>query len=355
MKLSDVADWTIHGRSLFDRNLRFYRGATEVNNAMDNTIVSEPERFWYFNNGVTVLCDVIKKAPLNGDARSWGVFHCDGVSIVNGAQTVGVIWERARQTPALFKTSAARVQVRVISLENCPPGFGADVTRATNTQNEIKHRDFAALDETQQRLAREMAMDGRRYAFKSGDTPDPKGNEGCSIEEATVSLACASNDVGLVVLAKRYVDGLWKDTTKPPYTRIFNERTRVSDLWRAVIVFRAANEAIESLKGNEGIYRRDQVLVHANRFILHLVFEDGEIKRWRDPSLAEDELAALAKSATNRVVANVTLAVNSKHPDAYLQPLFKNAEKCKALFTGEHSVSQIDLLNWRDNDEQSET
>ena len=95
MKLSDVADWASYGKALFARNLRFYRGSTEVNTAMDDTIVDEPERFWYFNNGITVLCEKIDKAPLNGADRNWGVFECGGVSVVNGAQTVGVIWERA--------------------------------------------------------------------------------------------------------------------------------------------------------------------------------------------------------------------------------------------------------------------
>jgi hypothetical protein len=105
------------------------------------------------------------------------------------------------------------VQVRIISLEKCPPGFGSDVTRATNTQNEIKHRDFAALDETQLNIAREMTLDGRVYAFKSGD-PDPKGEEGCTIEEAIIALACAASDVTMAVVAKREVGGLWKDIQK---------------------------------------------------------------------------------------------------------------------------------------------
>jgi hypothetical protein len=93
MKLSDVAEWAGHGKTLFDRNLRFYRGSTEVNDAMERTISDASERFWYFNNGITILCQSVKKALLNGVDRAWGVFRCNGVSVVNGAQTVGAIWE----------------------------------------------------------------------------------------------------------------------------------------------------------------------------------------------------------------------------------------------------------------------
>jgi hypothetical protein len=39
-------------------------------------------------------------------------------------------------------------------------------------------------------LAVEFALDKRRYVYKSGEM-DPKGDEGCSIVEATQALACA--------------------------------------------------------------------------------------------------------------------------------------------------------------------
>ncbi len=279
IKLSDVANWEAFGKALLDRNLRFYRGSTEVNNAMDRTLSDSPEKFWYFNNGITILCDKIGKAPLNGADNSWGVFQCDGVSVVNGAQTVGVVWERIRQRANFFDDSGARVNLRIISLEHCPQGFDQEVTRATNTQNEIKHRDWAALSDVQHTIAREMALDGRRYAFKSGD-PDPKGNEGCTIEEATIALACANEDVALAVLAKRELGGLWKDLSKPPYTTIFNERTTARDVWRAVIIMRAAEQALAKFNYSQ-IDRGDQILVHGNRFILHAIFHDPQMHRYK--------------------------------------------------------------------------
>ena len=309
---------------------------------MDDTIAMSPEKFWYFNNGITVLCESIDKTRLNGADTSWGVFECDGVSVVNGAQTVGVIWERARQIPGYFDNSNARVHLRIISLENCPSGFAAEVTRATNTQNEIKHRDFSALDDTQQNIAREMLLDGRRYAFKSGD-PDPKGNEGCTIEEATIALACASGDVAMAVAAKREIGSLWKDITKPPYTTIFNEQTKARDLWRAVIVARAVEEAMSDPTFLQ-IDRGDQILVHGNRFILYSVFQDTEVQKYRDTSLPENELKKIATTATARAVYNVATAVNVKHAGAYLQPLFKNTQKCKELLLDESAAGQIEMF-----------
>ena len=329
IKLSDVAIWEGYGKSLLDRNLRFYRGSTDVNNAMDDTITTSPEKFWYFNNGITILCDSLKKFPLNGADNSWGVFDCDGVSIVNGAQTVGVIWERARQRPGFFENSDARVHCRIISLASCPNGFDAEVTRATNTQNEIKHRDFSALDELQQNIAREMLLDGKRYAFKSGD-PDPKGEDGCTIEEATIALACANEDISMAVSAKREIGSFWKDISKPPYTIIFNEKIGARDVWRSVVVLRAVEAALAAAD-YLAVDRGDQILVHGNRFILHSVFQDPEIQNYKNQSISETELIRAAESVTKRVFDEVAAAANKKYPGAYLQSLFKNAQKCKDL------------------------
>ena len=46
-----------------------------------------------------------------------------------------------------------------------------------------------------------MLMDDKEYKYKSGDSVINLDNQ-CGLEEATISLACAQNDVSLVVDAK---------------------------------------------------------------------------------------------------------------------------------------------------------
>jgi hypothetical protein len=179
-----------------------------------------------------------------------------------------------------------------------------------------------------------MLLDGRRYAFKSGDS-DPKESEGCTIEEATVALACASGDINLAVVAKRYIGGLWKDIAKPPYTTIFNERTKARDLWRVVIVLRAVDAAMTRLDYSR-VERGDQILVHGNRLLLHAVFQDSTVHRYKDPLLSESALRQAATEATERAFLKIGKAVKDKHSGSYLQPLFKNAHKCKELLAEEN-------------------
>jgi len=329
VKLSDVAQWSPHGRALWARNLRFYRGATEVNDAMENTVLKDLERFWYFNNGITLLCNKVQKTLINGDARDYGIFECEGVNVVNGAQTVGVVWELNRKDPAHLSGLDSRVHLRIISLENCPEGFGIDLTRATNTQNRILNRDFAALDPNQQRLAIEMLMDGRRYAFKSGDQ-DPKNGEGCNIEEATVALACANEDVTLTIQAKREVGQLWYDIEKPPYTILFNEQITAKPMWRAVLILREVQKRLAEIDKTD-IPRGDWLAVHGNRFILHRVFLDPAVKYFKNPQLEEGDILAAVVTATDSVLKELSVLVQERHPNAYLANLFKNTQKCKNL------------------------
>ena len=62
------------GQLLFARNLRKFTGRTDVNDGIMETLTKEPSKFWYFNNGITVLCSGLKKKAIGGSKRTSGVF-----------------------------------------------------------------------------------------------------------------------------------------------------------------------------------------------------------------------------------------------------------------------------------------
>jgi hypothetical protein len=76
--LQDIGTWKQFGQSLYHRNLRGFKGSTDVNEAIVKTARSAPENFWYFNNGITILCESLSKQPLGGSNRDSGVFECEG-------------------------------------------------------------------------------------------------------------------------------------------------------------------------------------------------------------------------------------------------------------------------------------
>lgn len=159
--------WKKHGKRVVAANIRHSLGATSVNNEIRNTAVSTPEKFWYFNNGITLVAEEASKAPAGAASRSAGVFLFKAASVVNGAQTISSL-ARVDDDANLGKV---RVPIRVILLKGAPPGFGGDVTRTNNLQNRIEPRDFVAQDPQQARLREEMAIEGIDYQFDLPPVP----------------------------------------------------------------------------------------------------------------------------------------------------------------------------------------
>jgi hypothetical protein len=125
---SELARWyKDHHNRLFDPNLRLFLGTTDANIAMIETATHNPQNFWYFNNGVTAVCDTIRKKPLGGSSRESGTFQCENLRVVNGAQTIGSLGNAHTRDPnAVART---RVLTRFISLEHCPPDFARAITK----------------------------------------------------------------------------------------------------------------------------------------------------------------------------------------------------------------------------------
>lgn len=326
---AEIASWyQKHGQQLLARNLRKFKGDTEVNQSIKKTLISETGKFWYFNNGITVLCDSITKAPKGSPNRDVGQFRFNGVSVVNGAQTVGVIATSVSQ--GFTKAGNGRVLVRFISLENCPPDFAVEVTTATNTQNKIELRDFASLDPTQERLRQDLVLDLQKiYAYKSGDVISSP-QDGCTIDEATIALACSLPEVQFAADAKRYISQLWGDIHEPPYTLIFNENLSAHRLWRSVEISRIVESTLQSEKSNFTNIER-LIAVHGNRFILYRVLHALPLDKF---DLIDFDMSPIYKQAAQETLSELERlhdVIRFNFPNEYLNTLFKSRSKCEQL------------------------
>ena len=324
---SDIVQWDFHHPRLFAPNIRMFLGSTEVNQSLMDTLRNNPENFWYFNNGITALCSTIKKKRLGGEQRDAGVFECSDVTIVNGAQTVGAIATVGVNNPSIL--SRIMVQVRFISLENCPDHFSYDVTRATNTQNRIERRDFVALDEEQERIRTELQLDSITYIYKSGEKSPPQ-ESGFDVNESTVALACSNQDISLAVQAKREIGKLWEDITRDPYKKLFNASLTGTYVWRMVQIQRRVDVALRKEHG--GAENRDALFaVHGNRFIAHLIFRILASEGFYNPESDLKPGLERAETLTAEVLPRVIKATNRLYPDSYLASLFKNLNKCREV------------------------
>lgn len=329
IQAKDIAQWwKDHGNRLFTKNLRKLIPKSDVNETIIQSLKTNPQHFWYLNNGITVLCSKIVKKPIGGSDRMSGSFSCEGLSVVNGAQTVGCIGAISQANPDTLES--AKVAIRFISLENCPSGFSSLVTRATNTQNRIEPRDFAALDPEQERLRQELLLDsGKEYALKTGDV-EPSPANGCTITEATIALACSQTDPAIAVQAKREISKLWQNLDKPPYKLLFNSSLTGLRLWRTIEILRSIDFELRNIQETATGYERN-VAVHLNRLIAHLVFARLPMSDADNPSFDLHINKENAQKLTNELHLKVSNKANELYPTSYLGSLFKNLTKCRTV------------------------
>ncbi len=194
MKLKDLINLNNkHGRSLYEKNIRYFIGAGKrgVNSAIKATLANEPEHFLHLNNGITLVGGVIKQRERSKDNPTTRVFEVQGVSVVNGAQTISSAAQFIEQNPAADITAA---QVMVTIIETGNDSFHKQVTKARNLQNPVDLSNFAALDDNQERLRKEIALYGVDYQYRP-QRQLTAGIPSLTIDNLVKALACYNQDI----------------------------------------------------------------------------------------------------------------------------------------------------------------
>jgi len=126
-------------------NIRDYLGIvnkdSNVNNNIKATAETEPEQFWPFNNGLTIITH---DYTLGDDE-----LIVTGLAIVNGAQTTGAIGNLQAEP-----NDSLRVAVRFYKASD--QEFIEKIIHFTNSQNAIEAADFRSTDSVQRRLREEL-------------------------------------------------------------------------------------------------------------------------------------------------------------------------------------------------------
>lgn len=147
-----------YGEILFARNVReFLKETKNANQAMKKTLKNRPEMFWYFNNGITIICE---KASYDSEGACIKVTN---PQIINGGQTTRMIYGT--------KVKTAEVLARIIEIPEDEKGreMVHDVIVANNTQSPVKWIDLRSNHPYQVALQREMEKVGYFYQRKQNE------------------------------------------------------------------------------------------------------------------------------------------------------------------------------------------
>lgn len=179
-----------HGDQLLERNIRRYLGlqGNRVNTGIRDTLHSnQPENFYFFNNGLTLICDQFKyNAVQQGDYQ----VQAKNLQIVNGGQTCMTIYRTLEDMDAKGKPlpTTATVLVRLYELPNEDNDLLLQITHATNSQNPVDLKDLKSNDERQRSLETSIESLGFSYRRKRTDS-STKANDITSGTAAEAALA----------------------------------------------------------------------------------------------------------------------------------------------------------------------
>jgi len=240
VRLADlVALHQKHGKALYERNIRTFLGhRTDVNVSIRDTLLNKPDNFLYLNNGVTVLCETIAPKSPKGSSKKLKVW---GLSVINGAQTIASSARFVQEKPA-HELGNTRVMLTVIKADT-DSDFGKQVTRARNHQNPVHFSNFAALDDEQERLRRELAHLDIQYIYKAEGSIAGNDPKRITIDEAVQALAMFSSDPRYAVWLKTEL-GQLLDTNGERYKSLFNAKLTAFKLANAVFISRFIRKRI---------------------------------------------------------------------------------------------------------------
>jgi AIPR protein len=192
MPVQEVAAlFTRHGDLLLERNVRRFLGmqGNRVNQGIAQTLTSEPERgnFYFYNNGLTFLCQKFTYNALQNDNYQ---VHVEGLQVINGGQTCKTIQSTLAQLagaqPGMEK---AFVLVRLYQLPSDSNDLVRSITYATNSQNPVDLRDLHSNDPRQKSLEAAIKDLGFAYhRYRSDSSLRPSDISSATAAEAVLSV-----------------------------------------------------------------------------------------------------------------------------------------------------------------------
>ena len=338
--------WAEHKEQLVDRNIRHFKGTTSVNVGLSETLQQEAEHFFYFNNGVTFLCHTITEQQPLDPHRYCGRFRVRGLSIINGAQTVGAI---AKEPLAHYDANPASVMATFVCLANAPDDFGERVTQSRNRQNAVDLEDFAALDEKQAMWQHTLKMAGITYLVKLGQDDPPPSSSCFSVRELAPFLACTVGTADwqdYVVAAKTDRKKLFgreglvaaADPLRHSYEKLFADSLTSRQMWRIAQTGRLVIENVRGRASTEsdpsslsaGALPAKEILTHGSWLILHVIFIRLQLQNGPTLALTQDELTAVSREI-DIVAERLVHVVQSIQWNKQARSVFENKTDCRAV------------------------
>lgn len=137
--LADI--YQLYGGKLLEQNVRvFLQARTKVNKGIIETLSKKPERFFAYNNGLTVTASSIETLQTDGKLT---ITKINNLQIVNGGQTTASLLYARDVSKVDISDVSIQMKLSVIP-ERLLDEIVPKISRYSNTQNRISEVDFAS-------------------------------------------------------------------------------------------------------------------------------------------------------------------------------------------------------------------
>lgn len=154
--LADIYD--LYGTRLLESNIRaFLSTKVSANKGMRKTIISEPTKFFAFNNGLTATATAVERAP------DGSITRLAGLQIVNGGQTTATLHSTRAKDRADLSHVFVQMKLTVLPADQATD-LVPDIAKFANTQSKVSEADLASTSHLHRKieeLSRRIAAPAR--------------------------------------------------------------------------------------------------------------------------------------------------------------------------------------------------
>lgn len=153
-------------RVLFD-NVRGFILKSKYNKNIETTLDTEPTKFFFYNNGVTIVAEKISSSEINSGKKV--KLEISNFQVLNGGQTLRTIhnYNKKNRTNIVEQLSDAEILVRLLNITD--DALKGRIGEYTNSQNSINERDLKSLRPEQVKLEEYLRSNKILYIRKKGD------------------------------------------------------------------------------------------------------------------------------------------------------------------------------------------
>lgn len=197
LKLRELTEFVTKNRDyVFESNIRqWMQFKTTVNKGLRDTLQNNPGKFFYYNNGITIVVSDIEEAGDN-------VLILHAPQIVNGAQTSNSILDHAKRT----RSMEGSMTVTIIKADD--EQEQNNITKYRNSQNSVRGKDLVSLMDFHKSIKSQLENIGYFYEIQAGSFDSKTKSQQCEYGGDAIFNNYLPDNHKKVIVAKDAIQAL---------------------------------------------------------------------------------------------------------------------------------------------------